>query len=498
MAEEQPAQPKYDPVDVEVIESVPALEKAIYDMFGDAGPKVNYEANPHINPIVPLHPNLKWRKWNPAPTTANIRNTGSYIIDKLHFRVIGCLVKDGKLKKVLKIKNETTPKQYIPYFKQLSKDLKWPGVAQGMRLDENFWKHKDIRIMGCILKRWSQKDKGEDEVDVPGYLNDFYGRFMSSVSQKYPLPDGFYIISPTDQVVLRKDGKEPVVDVVGGLIPLKSHNFAHYYPIMNSSTHVDYADIPLPTYDDWMFVRGKTLQIDQVELDWNKKKPMAVFRGSSSGCGFNEKTNMRIKAAALSKAYPDLLDAGMNVWTVQAKMHRTGRLGYIDRKKYKETVPSIPFAKQSEFKYLLHIDGNVAAYRLGVSLLLGSCILYQETGSRVWFQHLMKPYVHYIPIKEDLSDLIETIKWCREHDEECRKIAGAALELGQRILTKDSLIDYFAATMWAIADSMKHGLQQKKSNRTRRSGSLIKSFRKNNKKTKKQNNNRNNVSSKNA
>ena len=54
-----------------------------------------------------------------------------------------------------------------------------------------------------------------------------------------------------------------------------------------------------------------------------------------------------------------------------------------------------------------------------------------------------------------LSDLIERIKWCREHDDECRKIAAAALELGQRILTKDSLIDYFAATMWALAPAQR-------------------------------------------
>lgn len=460
-----------DEIPVVEINSVNQLEKEILPLD-----ITNRPENPHINPIVPLHPNIKWRKWSMAPTKVNIRNTASFIIDKLHFRVVGYLIKDGKLKKVLKIKNETTPKQYIPYFKQLSKDLKWPGVAQGMRLDENFWKHKDIRIMGCILKRWSQKDETE-KVDKPGYLNDFYGRFMSSVSEKYPLPDGFYIISPTDQIVLRKDGMEPLVDVVGGIKPLMSHNFAHYYPIMNSSTHVDYADIPLPTYDDWMFVRDKTLQVGDVELDWSNKKPVAVFRGSSSGCGYDEKTNMRIKAAALSKQFPDLLDAGMNVWTVQAKMHRTGRLGYIDRRKYKETVPSIPFAKQSEFKYILHIDGNVAAYRLGVSLLLGSCILYQETGSRVWFQHLMKPFVHYIPIKEDLSDLIERIKWCREHDEECRKIAAAALELGQRILTKDSLIDYFAATMWALAEPRSGQNSSLRRNSTKKRNSIRKTRR---------------------
>ncbi len=427
------------------IKSIKELEKAIFPIDISERPE-----RPNIESIVPLHPNLKWRKWNPAPTKDMIHNTASFILDKLHYRVMGYLVQGGKLVKVFRINDPHTPKQYIKYIKELSSDLKWPGKTQGMKLDKNFWKHNDIRIMGCILKRWSQKDN-RDEVDKPGYLNDFYGRFMSSVSQKWALPDGFYFISPTDQLVLRKDGKEPLVDVVAGLKPLMSHNFAYYYPIMNASTHVDYADIPLPTYDDWLFVRGKSIKTDKITLDWDKKDPKAVFRGSSSGCGFNEATNMRIRAMALSAEHPDLLDAGITTWTVQAKMHREGRLGYIDTKKYHKTAKPIPFEEQSRFKYILHIDGNVAAYRLGVSLLLGSCILFQDTGSRLWFQHMMKPGVHYIPIKEDLSDLIEKIEWCRQHDEECRQIAEAALELGQIIMTKDAVMDYFAATMWALA-----------------------------------------------
>ncbi len=454
------------------IKSLKELEKEIFPIDISGRPE-----KPHIDSIVPLHPNLRWKKWLTATTGHAIRNTASFMLEKLHYRVMGYIVKNGKLEKVLRINDPHTPKQYVQYMKELSPALKWPGTAQGMRLDKNFWKHNDIRIMGCILKRWSQKDNREN-IDKPGYLNDFYGRFMSSVSQKWPLPDGFYFISPTDQLVLRKDGKEPLVDVVGGLIPLKSHNFSHYYPIINSSTHVDYADIPLPTYDDWLFVRGKAMDAEKANLDWNKKKPIAVFRGSSSGCGFNEETNMRLKAAALSEAHPDLLDAGITTWTVQAKIHRTGRLGYIDRKKYKKVARPIPFVDQSQFKYILHIDGNVAAYRLGVTLLLGSCILLQDTGSRVWFQHMMKPGVHYIPIKEDLSDLLEKIEWCRAHDDECRQIAEDALELGRKIMTKDAVVDYFAATLWALAGgpkASKSASRTKKNNtkhshsRTRRS-----------------------------
>jgi hypothetical protein len=41
----------------------------------------------------------------------------------------------------------------------------------------------------------------------------------------------------------------------------------------------------------------------------------------------------------------------------------------------------------------------------------------------LWYSHLLVPYVHYIPIKKDLSDLIEKITWCRNHDDLCEKMA---------------------------------------------------------------------------
>ncbi len=39
----------------------------------------------------------------------------------------------------------------------------------------------------------------------------------------------------------------------------------------------------------------------------------------------------------------------------------------------------------------------------------------------MWFSHLLKPYIHYVPVKSDLSDLIEKIQWCRDNDEKCKE-----------------------------------------------------------------------------
>ena len=77
---------------------------------------------------------------------------------------------------------------------------------------------------------------------------------------------------------------------------------------------------------------------------------------------------------------------------------------------------------QSRYKYILNIQGNSAAYRLSYLLRSGSVILNVESENKLWWEDKWEPMKHYVPIKSDLSDLKEKIEWCREHDEECRKI----------------------------------------------------------------------------
>jgi hypothetical protein len=205
------------------------------------------------------------------------------------------------------------------------------------------------------------------------------------------------------------------------------------------SGHKEYLDVPIINYDDIDYVRGKTsIDMSKVELDFLKKKPIAVFRGGSTGCGWTADTNPRLQAVQLSKAHPDLLDAQLTKITSTMKIHKTRRAGRVNAKEFKEGT-FIPFEKQSEYKYILQLDGNVAAYRLAKSMLLGSVILLQESGSTLWFQHLLKPYVHYVPVKDDLNDVITQIEWCNSREKECETIAKNARELALKVLTKESM-----------------------------------------------------------
>lgn len=62
-----------------------------------------------------------------------------------------------------------------------------------------------------------------------------------------------------------------------------------------------------------------------------------------------------------------------------------------------------------QYKYQISIDGTVAAYRLPYLLGGSSVVLKQDSPYYEFFYHELKPNVHYIPFKRDLSDLVEKV-----------------------------------------------------------------------------------------
>ena len=71
-----------------------------------------------------------------------------------------------------------------------------------------------------------------------------------------------------------------------------------------------------------------------------------------------------------------------------------------------------------QYKYQVSVDGTVAAYRLPYLLAGDSVVLKQNSPYYEFFYKQLQPYKHYIPVKADLSDLLDRIQWAKEHDSE--------------------------------------------------------------------------------
>jgi spore maturation protein CgeB len=54
-----------------------------------------------------------------------------------------------------------------------------------------------------------------------------------------------------------------------------------------------------------------------------------------------------------------------------------------------------------------------------------------------WFSEYLEPYINYIPVAYDLSDLVEKIEWVKNNDSAAKEIAQGALEFTRTVFSAE-------------------------------------------------------------
>jgi hypothetical protein len=321
---------------------------------------------------------------------------------------------------------KTTAKTLRKRLSSFSKDTRKCRVN---RIEEDATKWS---ATNCFVNPYSYSGDGVGDSHYEKELYDM----LQECAKKYKLPDTDLIINKKDSNFLRWDDKYPYDVYRSEKDPAQVGH--HFYPILAIGSSIHHADIPIPYPQDWDLPKP-------IQTPWSQREPRAVFRGASTGCGVEE--NQRIRAAQLSMKFKsqgkDILDAGITKENCRLRVVNK-ELDWIKMKKL--NIPIVPFMTredQSKFKYILHIDGNIAAFRLSEDLQSGSTVLKVQGPYTVWFSPLLKEYEHYVPIKADLSDLEEKIMWCREHDSECQLISQKAEKLIKSIVTHERILQYW-------------------------------------------------------
>ncbi|GKY99245.1 hypothetical protein MPSEU_000879800 [Mayamaea pseudoterrestris] len=288
--------------------------------------------------------------------------------------------------------------------------------------------------------------------------------------------------------IFDKDDRDPDQDVD---LP-EQHKFTSYAPIVSfyAAAPDRFTDVPWPSSEDWEAACGlvfpntfiHTKQFNpvtgrpEIELNgsprdlfteanfikfrrgWNDGRvATAFFRGTATGGGTTIDNNQRLKVAYLSHLWKNdtikggkepFLDAAIVGWNLRDKKTAQGPMTFLRSDQFDFTAGRehfTPIYEQSKYKYLVYVDGHCAACRYGFMMRLGSVILKVEprqVADRMWYFPLLKPYHDHVPVKADLSDLEEKIRWCREHDEECQEIAKNAGIFYEKYVGRNALLDY--------------------------------------------------------
>lgn len=415
----------------------------------------------------------KIRKTKFDMTRTALRNTLNYILNELGQSALLLTIqrkknphsikeeeKEEKELIVYRIKSIITPEYYRSALLEIYEEYISRFHIQHNQLFHSIKKkisNTNIRLMQGIIKPSGREGISET-------IND-YELFLKNYSSS--IPEGIYLLNMTDAIIMHAESVHPYTQIFGNRELQTPYPFL---PIFGGSGHKDYLDIPIPNYDDIIFSLRPPIISPIYTTQWEDKLyNMAIFRGSPSGAGTDAETNPRIQIAKMSyelKKYnsnePQWLDAcltsrgGFQTIKIDQCMYKgekIKRIGFINVSP-KWVGPRKSMEEQSQYKYIIHIDGNVGAFRLLESMTTGSLILRVESDYRQWSDAYLRAGEHYLPIRSDLSNLKEMVLYCQTHQDECKKIAEQGRLLAEQMRTEigmaNACIDAF--TFWNKMD----------------------------------------------
>lgn len=303
-------------------------------------------------------------------------------------------------------------------------------------------------------------DAASKSLNIPIY----YDMFLTLQNTR-DIPDLEFFLNKRDNPILSSGPYEPYFHLMGSrTYPLKGSRadpLLKYTPILSTSKTDSFADVLIPTHDDWCRAvyqeTGDTLApqnktYPRINLTpWTNKIAQVVFRGTTTGAGTTPETNQRLRMWDLVQRLPKdqarLFNVGFVKWNIRPRKHESEP--YFDIIK-QSTYPRVAFMTpqaQSTYKYILNVEGHVAAFRLGYEMSYGSVILLVESEWKMWFSHMIHPWIHYVPVKADMSDLVEMVAWCEANQDRCQMIAQNALDFYNKYLGTRGILDYLQQTL---------------------------------------------------
>jgi len=208
------------------------------------------------------------------------------------------------------------------------------------------------------------------------------------------------------------------------------------FPMFGSHEHWDIRDID----------EENARILNRTPRPFAHRRSAAVFRGESKGCSFPpEHSDMlnwhshefgnfykgapcgRHKLQVISQERPDLVN-----------------FAFTEAEK-----PNMSLEQQeNSFKYIVSIEGNGGwADRLSQLMFHNVGVIVQEHPCKEWYEEMFRPFQHYIPVSNDLSNLLGRISWAEHHPEQVENMIRAKIARAKKVLSKQGIVT-FSNVLW--------------------------------------------------
>ena len=185
-----------------------------------------------------------------------------------------------------------------------------------------------------------------------------------------------------------------------------------------SDPNLSYLYLPL---DDLFFDRGVMFEMESIP--WTEKSSQLCWRGGCSGFGGNQ--SLRVRFVDYLYHQDANTDVRLSNWWALGKDIPEVLFRY-----------RIPYTKFFRHKIIFIVDGNVIASNQMYAFASGS-VPFVITQAKCWFSPYIQPFVHYIPISPDFSDLMENIRFVQENEDKAQVIAKNAVQLTRTLFSPE-------------------------------------------------------------
>ena len=194
-----------------------------------------------------------------------------------------------------------------------------------------------------------------------------------------------------------------------------------------------------------------------------ERKSKAYWRGSL--CGPDDMTNFseypRAMLLRIAANRSDLFDVGITGIDDSSRAISE----HLERvtEDYRPVIqPPDDFAfSLRNFKFLLSLDGVTVSWRGRALLQAGGIMILQDSPMGEHFYNDLIPWIHFVPVKADLSDLVSVLEWLKANPDKAEDIALAGSRFAEEKLTDEATTCYVQRMAAAVRSATAYNLLPK-------------------------------------
>lgn len=195
-------------------------------------------------------------------------------------------------------------------------------------------------------------------------------------------------------------------------------------------------------------------------VKWEERKDQLIWRGWTSDGWYtteNWASHRRAKLCNLSLQFPELIDARFN------------NICHVTTSQIEELREIVPYGstmsieEHIQYKYQLICDGMFSTFAGDKWRFFSESVNFMhESEFGHWFYGGLIPWVHYVPVKSDLSDLVDKLLYMKANPDLGRQIAVNGRQFALDYLTPEKIAVYCYKVLLKYASLQKFSPKMEK------------------------------------